>query len=70
MRLNLMNSKTLGLTENNQTQNEKISKQKKDWKIRNQKTSLSCFNDKRFVLDYGIHALAFFHKDSKTHLNV
>ena len=24
-----MNSKTLGLTENNQTQNEKISKQKK-----------------------------------------
>ena len=25
--------------------------------------SLSCFDDKRFVLDDGIHTLAYFHKD-------
>ena len=28
------------------------------------KISLSCFNDKRQVLDYGVHTLAYFHKDS------
>ena len=28
------------------------------------KISLSCFDDKRYVLDDGIHALAYFHKDS------
>ena len=28
------------------------------------KISLSCFNDKRFVLDDEIHTLAYFHKDS------
>ena len=27
------------------------------------KISLSCFDDKRFVLDYVIHTLAYFHKD-------
>ena len=27
------------------------------------KISLSCFNDKRFVLDDKVHTLAFFHKD-------
>ena len=27
------------------------------------KRSLSCFDDKRFVLDNGIHTLAYFHKD-------
>ena len=27
------------------------------------KISLSCFDDKRFVLDDAIHALAYFHKD-------
>ena len=27
------------------------------------KISLSCFDDKRFVLDYGIHTLAYFHQD-------
>ena len=26
--------------------------------------SLSCFDDKRYVLDDGIYALAYFHKDS------
>ena len=30
------------------------------------KTSLSCFDDKRHVLDDGIHTLAYFHKDSVT----
>ena len=27
------------------------------------KISLSCFDDKRFVLDDGIYTLAYFHKD-------
>ena len=27
------------------------------------KISLSCFDDKRYVLDDGIHTLAYFHKD-------
>ena len=27
------------------------------------KTSLTCFDDERFVLDDGIHTLAYFHKD-------
>ena len=26
------------------------------------KISLSCFDDKRFLLDDGVHALAYFHK--------
>ena len=26
--------------------------------------SLSCFDDKRFVLDDGVHTLVYFHKDS------
>ena len=29
------------------------------------KISLSCFDDKRYVLDDGINALAYFHKDIK-----
>ena len=28
------------------------------------KISLSCFDDKRYVLDDGIHTLAYFHEDS------
>ena len=28
------------------------------------KISLSCFDNKRFALDDGIHTLAYFHKDS------
>ena len=27
------------------------------------KISLSCFDDKRYVLDDGMHTLAYFHKD-------
>ena len=30
------------------------------------KISLSCFDDKRYVLDDGIYTLAYFHKDSVT----
>ena len=30
------------------------------------KISLSCFDDKRHVLDDGIHTLAYLHKDSVT----
>ena len=30
------------------------------------KTSLSCFDDKRYVLDDGIYTLCNFHKDSVT----
>ena len=29
------------------------------------KISSSCFDDKRFVLDDGVHTLAYFHKDCK-----
>ena len=29
------------------------------------KISLSCFNDKRYVLDGGVNSLAYFHKDIK-----
>ena len=27
--------------------------------------SMSCFDDKRYILDYGVHTLAYFHKDLK-----
>ena len=33
------------------------------WKYEINKISLSCFDDKRFVLDDDIHTLAYFHKD-------
>ena len=29
------------------------------------KISLSCFDDKRYILNDGIHTLAYFHKDCK-----
>ena len=29
------------------------------------KISLSCFDDKRYVLDDGVNSLAYFHKDIK-----
>ena len=31
-----------------------------------EKISLSCFDDKRYVLDDGTYTLAYFHKDSVT----
>ena len=33
------------------------------------KISLSCFDDKRQVLDDRVHTLAYFHKDSVTSCN-
>ena len=42
--------------------------QSKKHKIGTQKVndiSLSCFDDKKFVLDDGIHMLAYFHKECK-----
>ena len=33
------------------------------------KISLSCVDDKRYVLDDGVHTLAYFHKDSVTSCN-
>ena len=31
--------------------------------MKSKKISLSCFDDERFVLDDGVHTLAYFHKD-------
>ena len=31
------------------------------------KISLSCFDDKRYVLDDGVNTLAYFHKDCNKH---
>ena len=56
-----MNSKTLYLI-------KKYSELK--WKrgtYEINKISLSCFGDKRFILNDGIHTLAYFHKGLKTH---
>ena len=33
------------------------------------KISLSCFDDKRFVLDDGVHTLAYFHEDCNKKCN-
>ena len=33
------------------------------------KISLSCFDDKRYVLDDGIYTLSYFHKNSVTNCN-
>ena len=33
------------------------------------KISLSCFHDKRYVLDNGVNILAYFHKDIKNNHN-
>ena len=33
------------------------------------KISLSCFDDKRYLLDDKIHTLAYFHKDNVTSCN-
>ena len=42
------------------------SKKHKIGKYEVNKMSLSCFDDKRFVLDDGVHTLAYFHKDLKS----
>ena len=58
-----MNLKTLYLIKRTHTQNEKNSRQKhKMGTYEIDKISI-CFDDKRFVLDDGIHTLAYFQKD-------
>ena len=42
------------------------SKKHKSGTYENDKISLSCFDDKRCVLDDGTHTLAYFYKDSVT----
>ena len=42
------------------------SKKHKLWTYEIYKISLSCFDDKRYVLDNGIYMLVYFHKDSVT----
>ena len=42
------------------------SKKHKLWTYEIGKISLSCFDHKRYVLDGGIRALAYFHKDNLT----
>ena len=34
------------------------------------KILLSCFDNKRFILHYGVHTLAYFHKDCKNQKDV
>ena len=34
------------------------------------KISLSCFDDKRYILDDGIHTLAYFHEDTRNRKNI
>ena len=51
---------------NNKTQMRKIqSKKNKIGTCAVNKISLSCFDNKKFILDDGVHTLAFFHKDCK-----
>ena len=58
-----MNLKTLYLIKSTHTQNEKNSRQKhKMGTYEIDKISI-CFDDKRFILDDGIHTLAYFQKD-------
>ena len=45
----------------------KIIQSKKQQNIEFNKISLLCFDGKRFVLDDGIHTLAYFHKDIDSH---
>ena len=55
--------KAILFSKNTQTQNDKIqSKKHKIEKYEINKNSLSCFDDKKFVLDDGIHTLAYFNK--------
>ena len=43
--------------------------QSKKHKLETYKISLSCFGDKRYVLDDGIYTLSYFHKNSVTSCN-
>ena len=62
-----MNSKTLYLMKNQlDTKWEALkAKKRKIETYRVNKISLSCFDDKTFVLNDGIHTLAYFHRELK-----
>ena len=62
-----MNSKTLYLIKKVLRHNMKRIeiKKRKIGPCEIYKISLLCFDDKKFVLDDGVHALAYFHKDSR-----
>ena len=56
--------KTLIKQKNNRNKMKRIqSKKHKIGTYEVHKISLSCFDDKRFVFDDGIHTIAYFHKD-------
>ena len=58
--------KTLIQQKNNRNKMKRIqSKKHKIGTYEVHKISLSCFDDKRFVFDDGIHTIAYFHKDLK-----
>ena len=65
--LSLMNLETLHLTKKNSDIKWKEFKAKKHEMGRYEinKISLLCFDDKKFVLNDGIHTLAYFHKGLK-----
>ena len=44
----------------NQSKTQKLGAYETD------KISLSCFDDKRYALDYGVYTFAYFHKNSVT----
>ena len=53
------------ILQTNSLQNTKIqAKKHKIGTYEIDKISLSCFDDKRYVLDDGIHTLSYFHKNS------
>ena len=68
LQLSLINSKLFNLTKQIIRQKMKRiqSKKHKLGTYEIDKISLSCFNDKRYVLDDGICMLGYFHKDSVT----
>ena len=62
--LEVANLKMYNLIKRFQTYNEKIgSKKHKIYTQESNKIPLSCFDDKRYILDDGIHTLAYGHKD-------
>ena len=55
------------ILQTNSLQNTKIqAKKHKIGTYEIDKISLSCFDDKRYVLDDGIYTLSYFHKNSVT----
>ena len=67
LQLSLMNSKTLYSTKNwSDIKWEKFSaKQHKMWTYKINKIPLSAFDDKRFLLNNGIHTFEYFHERLK-----